>query len=85
MKLMVGVSGCSGRKVHLVCTGALTNVALLITLFSEVAEHLEQIVFMGGAIGSGNTNPCAEFNIQVESCPALITFPAVWGSGSRCS
>jgi len=38
---------------------------LLLTLFPEAAEEIEQIVLMGGAIGSGNTNPCAEFNLQV--------------------
>lgn len=52
--------------MHLVCTGALTNTALLILLFPEVSAFIEQIVLMGGAIGSGNTNPCAEFNMQVS-------------------
>ena len=57
---------CSGQKVHLVCTGALTNAALLLILFPEVQQLLEQIVVMGGAVGSGNTNPVAEFNIQAR-------------------
>ena len=50
--------------MNLVCTGALTNIALLLMIFPEVASSIEQIVLMGGAIGSGNTNPCAEFNMQ---------------------
>lgn len=50
--------------MHLACTGALTNIALLLTLFPEAAAYVEEIVLMGGAVGSGNTNPCAEFNMQ---------------------
>ena len=57
---------CRGQKVHIMCTGALTNVAVLLILFPEVLACIEQIVLMGGAIGSGNTNPCAEFNMQVR-------------------
>ena len=49
------------------CTAPLTNAALLLTLYPEVEGLLEQIVLMGGAIGSGNTNPSAEFNIQVSA------------------
>lgn len=64
----------SGQRVHLVCTGALTNAALLLTLFPEAADEIEQIVLMGGAIGSGNTNPSAEFNIQVDPEAAKIVF-----------
>lgn len=57
--------------------GALTNAALLLTLFPEAAEEIEQIVLMGGAIGPGNTNPSAEFNMQVchHICtPSQIAF-----------
>lgn len=46
------------------CTGALTNAALLLTLFPETAGQL-QITVMGGALGVGNTGPVQEFNIQV--------------------
>ena len=58
--------------MHLACTGALTNVALLLIMFPEVASFIEQIVLMGGAIGSGNTNPCAEFNMQVISLSSVL-------------
>ena len=54
------------------CTAPLTNAALLLTLYPEVAGLLEQIVLMGGAIGSGNTNPSAEFNMQVSAASLLI-------------
>ncbi len=50
----------------LVCTGALTNAALLLLLYPEVIPMIE-IVLMGGCIGSGNTGPVVEFNMQVRS------------------
>lgn len=37
-------------KVQLICTGALTNAALLLTLYPEVKDMIE-ITLMGGAIG----------------------------------
>jgi hypothetical protein len=55
--------------VCLVCTGALTNAALLLLLYPEVIPMIE-IVLMGGCMGTGNTGPVVEFNIQV-SLPSL--------------
>jgi len=53
----------SEQKVHLVATGNLTNIAVLLKAFPEVKENIEQIVFMGGAINFGNVSPAAEANI----------------------
>ena len=39
-----------------VATGALTNVALLFATFPEVAEHVQGVSIMGGAIGGGFTD-----------------------------
>ena len=52
--------------MHLVCTGSLTNAALLLTLFPEVAGSLVDITIMGGCLGPGNTHPVAEFNFQAR-------------------
>jgi len=62
-------------KVRVICTGALTNVALLVSLYPEVIPRIE-VVLMGGAMGIGNTGPVMEFNIQVDSIQAcqLIAF-----------
>lgn len=38
--------------MHLVCTGALTNAALLLILYPEVACMIE-ITIMGGCLGIG--------------------------------
>ena len=60
-----------GQLVHLVCTGALTNAALLLMLYPEVGACLKEIVVMGGCLGIGNTHPVAEFNMQARpACPA---------------
>ncbi len=66
-----GIMGADGG-VALVATGSLTNVALLLRVFPEVAERLEKIVWMGGAtpmaLGpAGNVEPCAEFNALLDS------------------
>ncbi|CAK0787850.1 hypothetical protein CVIRNUC_011072 [Coccomyxa viridis] len=61
------------ERVTLVCTGALTNAALLVTLFPEVLDSIE-IVLMGGCMGTGNTGSVAEFNIQSDPEAAKIVF-----------
>jgi pyrimidine-specific ribonucleoside hydrolase len=63
--------------VVLVPTGPLTNVALLLERHPNVAERLERIVWMGGAIAEGNVTPAAEFNAFVDPEAAA----AVFGSG----
>ena len=70
--------GEPGWRPQLVCTGALTNAALALALFPELAE-LVDVVLMGGAWTGGNTGPAAEFNIQVDPEAAQ----AVFQSGAR--
>ncbi|KAL1971127.1 hypothetical protein VTN77DRAFT_78 [Rasamsonia byssochlamydoides] len=40
----------------IVATGALTNVALLFATFPEVADHIQGLSIMGGAVGGGFTD-----------------------------
>jgi pyrimidine-specific ribonucleoside hydrolase len=63
--------------VVLVPTGPLTNVALMLERHPDVRDRLDRIVWMGGAIGEGNTTPAAEFNALVDPEAAA----AVFGSG----
>ncbi|EFJ39878.1 hypothetical protein VOLCADRAFT_100438, partial [Volvox carteri f. nagariensis] len=60
-------------KVRLICTGALTNAALLLTVYPEVVDWLE-VALMGGCMGVGNTGPVVEFNIQTDPEAAKIVF-----------
>jgi len=53
----------SPEKVHVVATGNLTNIAILLKAFPEVKENISQISFMGGAFNFGNITPSAEANI----------------------
>lgn len=56
----------SPTPVTLVPTGPLTNIALFLARYPEMAVKIERIVLMGGAIGDGNVTPAAEFNIWVD-------------------
>ena len=63
----------NAKKVQFVATGSLTNLAMLILLFPEISAMIE-ITIMGGALGIGNTNPVAEFNIENDPEAARIVF-----------
>jgi inosine-uridine nucleoside N-ribohydrolase len=64
----------SAAPVTLIATGPLTNVALFLARYPELAGRLEQIVLMGGAIGLGNVTPAAEFNLWVDPEAAQRVF-----------
>lgn len=59
--------------IEMICTGSLTNLALLITLFPHLKPMLK-VSLMGGALGIGNTGPVAEFNIENDPEAAAIVF-----------
>ena len=53
----------SAEPVTLVSLAPMTNVAVLLTLHPDVADHLERVVFMGGSASVGNVTAVAEFNV----------------------
>jgi pyrimidine-specific ribonucleoside hydrolase len=59
-----------GPGIVLVATGPLTNVARLV----ERGVHIDEIVWMGGAMAEGNVTPAAEFNAFVDPEAAAIVF-----------
>ncbi|MFE6817825.1 nucleoside hydrolase [Streptomyces sp. NPDC057675] len=65
----------SPRPVTLVPTAPLTNIALLLRTHPEVTRNIERIVFMGGAVSTGNATPVAEFNVwhDPEAAAVLLT------------
>jgi inosine-uridine nucleoside N-ribohydrolase len=71
---MAGVLAAEPRPVTLVPTGPLTNVALLLARYPQLARRLDRIVLMGGAIGEGNMTPAAEFNIWADPEAARRVF-----------
>ncbi|MEU5594284.1 nucleoside hydrolase [Streptomyces sp. NPDC020298] len=65
----------SPRPVTLIPTAPLTNIALLLRTHPEVTGNIERIVFMGGAVATGNATPVAEFNVwhDPEAAAVLLT------------
>ncbi|MFZ0014594.1 MAG: nucleoside hydrolase [Acidimicrobiia bacterium] len=59
-----------------VCTlGPLTNLGLALVREPRIADHITQIVTMGGGFfEGGNTTPAAEFNIYVDPHAAHVVF-----------
>jgi len=64
----------SPTPITLVPTGPLTNIALLLTRYPELAAKVERVVLMGGAVGEGNVTPAAEFNIWADPEAAHLVF-----------
>lgn len=62
------------NKVVYICTGALTNLALLLKLSPHLKDRISYVSLMGGAIGSGNITPAAEFNIYFDPLAAQSVF-----------
>ncbi len=67
------------QPITLVPLGPLTNVALLLRTYPEVAKGLSRIVFMGGAAGVGNATAAAEFNIWHDPEAAAVALAAAAG------
>ena len=62
------------KKVTIVATGPLTNVASVLLEHPECKQYIDDIVIMGGSIGFGNVTPAAEFNILCDPEAADIVF-----------
>ncbi len=56
----------------IVATGPLTNLAMVLRLAPDVADKIDQIVFMGGSTDYGNDSPAAEFNMMSDPHAAQI-------------
>lgn len=52
----------SPEPITLLALGPLTNLALFTRVFPDHAARLGRVLFMGGAIATGNATPVAEFN-----------------------
>ncbi|MFF3461894.1 nucleoside hydrolase [Streptomyces sp. NPDC002619] len=65
----------SPSPVTLIPTAPQTNIALLLRTHPEVTRNIERIVFMGGAVATGNATPVAEFNVwhDPEAAAILLT------------
>lgn len=64
----------AASPLTVIAVGPLTNVATALQRAPRIAERLERIVIMGGAIGLGNWTPSAEFNIVADPEAAEVVF-----------
>ena len=62
----------NNKKVTIVTTGPMTNLALALRVDPAIKEHIEEVVFMGGSIANGNVSPASEFNILCDPEAAHI-------------
>lgn len=66
-------------EITLVPIGPLTNLALALKLEPRIAQHVAEVVVMGGAATvNGNVNPAAEANIWHDPHAADKVFTAGW-------
>lgn len=66
-------------EVTLVPIGPLTNIALALRLEPRIAQHVREVVIMGGsAFAPGNVSPGAEANIHNDPEAADVVFSARW-------
>jgi inosine-uridine nucleoside N-ribohydrolase len=76
VKFLVETYLAATEPITLVAVGPLTNLALAFQAEPRVVERIPHVVVMGGAHGSGNTTPSAEFNVWVDPDAARIVFRA---------
>ncbi len=66
-------------EITLVPVGPLTNIALALRLEPRIAQHVKEVVLMGGnALCPGNASPAAEANIFNDPEAADVVFGADW-------
>lgn len=78
--LMARTLAGSDEPVTIASLGPLTDTAVLLAAHPELAERVERIVVMGGALGGGNvTGAAAEFNVHAdpEAAHRVLTQDAV--------
>jgi purine nucleosidase len=72
------VAAAAPGELTLVATAPLTNLALALRRAPGIAGRVREVAIMGGAIGSGNVTPSAEFNLLVDPEAAREVFAAPW-------
>lgn len=60
--------------ITLVPVGPLTNIAVAMRMEPGILGKIREIVLMGGAYGTGNFTPSAEFNIYADPEAARVVF-----------
>lgn len=78
-QLMVDIINDAPGEVSVVALGPLTNLTLALELDPGIAEKVQEVILMGGAIAvTGNVSPVAEANIINDPHAADLVFNADW-------
>ncbi|HEX9335427.1 MAG TPA: nucleoside hydrolase, partial [Pseudonocardiaceae bacterium] len=76
VELLRGEIMTAPEPVTLITLAPLTNIALLLRTYPEVAGRIARVVTMGGSASVGNASAVAEFNIWHDPEAAAIVFGA---------
>ncbi len=66
----------AATPITLATLGPLTNLAVALIQCPAIAQGIDQVVMMGGALGPGNITTAAEFNIYVDPHAARVVVEA---------
>lgn len=64
----------SDGDITLVPVGPLSNIAVAMRMEPRILPKIREIVLMGGAFGTGNVTPSAEFNLYADPEAARVVF-----------
>lgn len=73
-EMMYKIIQQSSKKVTIIATGPLTNVAILLSTHPDIKDKIDCISIMGGGLKHGNWTPASEYNILVDPEAASIVF-----------
>jgi len=74
VKYIIDTLLASEGDITLVPVGPLTNIAVAMRMEPLIIPKIKEIVLMGGAYGTGNFTPSAEFNIFADPEAAHVVF-----------
>ncbi|MGL9726899.1 ribosylpyrimidine nucleosidase [Enterococcus sp. DIV0756] len=74
VKYIIDTLLASDGDITLVPVGPLTNIAVAMRMEPLIIPKIKEIVLMGGAYGTGNFTPSAEFNIFADPEAAHVVF-----------
>lgn len=66
----------ANEPITLATLGPLTNLAVALIQQPAIAQQIQEVVVMGGAVTQGNITPSAEFNFYVDPHAAQVVLSA---------
>ncbi|NMF82923.1 nucleoside hydrolase [Nodosilinea sp. P-1105] len=66
----------ASTPITLATLGPLTNLAVALVQCPDIAQGINRVVMMGGAMGLGNVTPSAEFNLYADPHAARVVVEA---------